>query len=312
MLYLIAFLLGLSVLTLVQLVLDSAPVRSRAVSRRLAELEHLDTDIGFSATPRRTKRQEKEQFQAVVRELGRWMESQKSDTERSGMRQRLVQAGYRSASAVPIFLALRLLLPVGLSGAAFLVLPMLGTAPNLALMVAAVGGIGGWIGPSFFLDKRIRARKYEIQSTLPDAVDLLVVCVEAGLGLNQAIVRVAEEIRFLSRVLSEEFLQTDLEIRAGAPREEAFRNLAERTQIKDLRSFVTMMIQTDRLGTSIAQALRVYSDTMRSKRQQRAEEAAAKIPVKLLLPLGILVFPTIFSVLLGPAAIQIMKMFAGM
>lgn len=309
MLYLIAFLFALSAITLVQLVFESAPTRSRKVGQRLAELEQWDVRAAVPAAQRRTRETEREQFQRAVRELGEWMANSRSEAEANGIRNRLVQAGFRQAAAMPIYLAIRFLLPVALAVLAFPALQLAGLTADLALMAAAAGGMAGWIAPSFYLDGRIRARQHEIQITLPDALDLLVICVEAGLGLNQALVRVAEEIRFISRVLSEELMQVDLEIRAGAPREEAFRNLAERTQVKDLRSFVTMLIQTDRFGTSIAQALRIHSDSLRVKRRQRAEEEAAKTPIKLLMPMGLFVFPTLFTVLLGPAAIQIMKAF---
>lgn len=313
MVYLIAFLFALSVITLVQLVIESAPTRSRAVGQRLAELERLDVHSSMDpAAQRRNREREKEELQSVVRELGEWMASQRSETATSGMRLRLVQAGFRKPSAIPTYLALRLLLPILLAATVFLALPLLGLPSEMALLAAAAAGIAGWIGPSFFLDSRIRRRQEQIQLALPDTLDLLVICVEAGLGLNQAILRVAEEIRFISGVMSEELLQVDLEIRAGTPREAAFRNLADRTQVRDLRSFVTMLIQTDRFGTSIAHALRIHADSLRTKRRQRAEEAAAKTPIKLLLPLVTCVFPTLFTVLLGPAIINISTAFQGM
>ena len=146
-----------------------------------------------------------------------------------------------------------------------------------------------------------------MQKALPDALDLLVVCVEAGLGLNQATVRVAEEIERVSPVLSEQIGLVNLEIRAGTPRDEAFRNLGHRTGVQDIKSLMAMLIQTDRFGTSIAQALRTHAETMRQKRRQRAEEAAAKTTIKLVFPLVLFIFPALFVIILGPALIQIFE-----
>jgi tight adherence protein C len=139
----------------------------------------------------------------------------------------------------------------------------------------------------------------------------MVVCVEAGLALNQAILRVSEEIGHVSPIMAEQLELVNLEIRAGTGREEALRNLADRTGVADMRSFVTMLIQTDRFGTSIAQALRTHADTMRTKRRQRAEEAAAKTTIKLVFPLVFFIFPAMFTVILVPALIQIFRTLAG-
>jgi tight adherence protein C len=165
----------------------------------------------------------------------------------------------------------------------------------------------GYVAPTIFIGGRIRRRQKEMQKALPDALDLLVVCVEAGLGLNQALVRVSEEIERLSPVLSEQFALVNLEIRAGTPRDDAFRNMGERTGLDDLKSLMAMLIQTDRFGTSIAQALRVQADTLRTKRRQRAEEAAAKTTIKLVFPLVLFIFPAMFVVILGSAMIQIFQ-----
>jgi tight adherence protein C len=146
---------------------------------------------------------------------------------------------------------------------------------------------------------------------LADALDLLVACVEAGMGLNQALVRVAEEIRNVSESLSEELAMVNLEIRAGKPRAQALRNLAERTGSEDIEALASMLIQTERFGTSVGRALRVQADTLRQKRRQRAEEAAAKTTIKLVFPLVLFVFPALFVVVLGPAVIQVLEALAG-
>jgi tight adherence protein C len=140
---------------------------------------------------------------------------------------------------------------------------------------------------------------------------MLVICVEAGLGLNQALVRVSDEVETMSPILAEELQIVNLEMRAGTPREDALRNLGERTGVMDLRALATMLIQTDRFGTSIAQALRVHSDTLRTKRRQRAEEAAAKTTIKLVPPLVFFIFPAIFVVVLGPAMLHLINELGG-
>jgi tight adherence protein C len=141
-------------------------------------------------------------------------------------------------------------------------------------------------------------------------LDMLVVCVEAGLGLNQALVRVSDEIDHVSGVMSEHLTMVNLEMRAGTPRDEALKNFAERTGLPDIRSLVSMLVQTDRFGTSVADALRVHSETMRTKRRQRAEEAAAKTTIKLVFPLVLFVFPAMFVVVIGPSALAIFRTFS--
>jgi tight adherence protein C len=154
---------------------------------------------------------------------------------------------------------------------------------------------------------RISNRKEKMQQGLPDALDLMVVCVEAGTGLDAAINRVGEEMKLSNEVLSEEFRLMSMELRAGKQRRNALKNLALRTDLEDVSSLVTLLIQTEKFGTSLAQALRVHSDSMRTKRFQKAEEIAAKLPVKLMFPLVLFIFPSIFVVILGPAAIRIFR-----
>jgi tight adherence protein C len=165
----------------------------------------------------------------------------------------------------------------------------------------------GWITPVFLVRFKKNARQKELQKALADALDLMVVCVEAGLGLNQALVRVAQEITHVSTLMSQELISVNAEIRAGAPRDEALHHLAQRTGLEDVRALVTMLIQTDRFGTSIAKALRVHSDTLRQKRRQRAEEAAAKTAIKLVFPLVLCIFPALFVVLIGPGLMLIFQ-----
>jgi len=169
----------------------------------------------------------------------------------------------------------------------------------------------GFYFPNIILSHLISSRQQKITEGLPDALDLLVVCVEAGLGLNSAIKRVADEFKHTNPILSQEFSLLNLEINAGLEREQALRNLAERTGVEDLASLCAILIQADRFGTSIATALRVQSDTMRTTRRQRLEEKAAKTPVKLVFPLILFIFPALIMVVLGPAIIQLSESFLG-
>ena len=194
--------------------------------------------------------------------------------------------------------------PVGLD--TVLVRPL-----NDALLPALFAFGAGFILPRFILNRLIANRKLRITWGLADALDLMVITMEAGLGLNAAMLRVCEELRPVHPDISKEFELANLEIRVGRERSEALRNLADRTGVEDLNSLVGMLIQADRFGTSIARAVRVYSDSLRTKRRQRAEQAAQKAAFKLLLPLGALLFPTMFIIILGPALLNISDMLGG-
>ena len=327
---LIPLLIGVAVAAVVGLVSWLVPRRSRAVERQLDELEHASAidDPGV-----RTRRQrQSQQLKAVLEFVGervsetvgegagrRARAAQAPAADLSGdprhaspLRQQLIHAGYRESSAVAIYWGAKLALTVGLGAIGFLVAQTV-TGDSVRALLAGGWGAGlGWVGPSLRVRSRARARQKDIQRALADALDLMVVCVEAGLALNQALVRVADEIRHVSTVTSDELTLVNLEIRAGVPRDEALRNLGDRTGVADLQSLVAMLIQTDRFGTSVAQALRVHSDTMRTKRRQRAEEAAAKTTIKLVFPLAFCIFPALFVVILGPALISIYRTLAGM
>jgi len=175
------------------------------------------------------------------------------------------------------------------------------------ILVSAILLVVGFYLPNLFLLVKISGRKEKIQKGLPDALDLMVVCVEAGTGLDAAIQRVGEEMKMTNSVLSDEFRLMGMELRAGKQRQEALRNLAMRTDLDDVRSLTTLLIQTDKFGTSLGQALRVHSDSMRTKRFQRAEEIAGKLPVKLIFPLVLFIFPAMLVVVLGPAAIRVYR-----
>jgi tight adherence protein C len=217
----------------------------------------------------------------------------------------LAQAGYTSDRAMSIYLGIRLGMAVALPS---LVLPWLLNQPwNKVLVLAALYLllVAGYFLPSLVLGHLIAARQKKIRESLPDALDLMVVCVEAGQGLNAAMKRVAEEMQLSDPDLAGEILQVNLEINAGAERDQALRNLAERTGVEEVSSLCNILIQSDRFGTSIAQALKVQSETLRTTRRQKLEELAAKTPVKLVFPLLLFIFPTILVVILGPAMIRI-------
>jgi len=182
--------------------------------------------------------------------------------------------------------------------------------PNLP--VALVGCALGYLVPSMLLGRLAKKRQHKIRLGLPDALDLLVVSVEAGLGLDQAIQRVGTELNFAHPDLSEELRLINLELRAGKARVDALRNFADRTGVDDVQSLVAMLVQTDKFGTSVAQSLRVHSDTVRTKRRQRAEEAAAKTGVKMVFPLVFCIFPAIWVVTIGPAVIKFIEVIVPM
>ncbi len=229
--------------------------------------------------------------------------------EKSGLRIRFMNAGLRNASAPLIYFGAKSVLAIGLPIVAYLTLAVADAIPSLngTLLVLLTAAALGYYLPNAVLSHLVMVRQREIFETFPDALDLMTVCVEAGLGIEAALSRVAGDIEHKSAVLSEELGLVGLELRAGNDRERALRNLAARAGIEEVDTWVAIMIQAERFGTSIAAALRVHSEMLRTKRRQRAEEAAAKIALKLLFPLIFCIFPSLMLVLLGPAFIQIYR-----
>ncbi len=229
--------------------------------------------------------------------------------ETSPQRQRFIHAGFRGDNAPQVFYGVKTLLTF-LLPVLFMLYSGVRSVPlenqTMMLWIFALAGAGYYL-PNAYLARRIFVRKREVFENLPDAIDLMMICVEAGLGMDAAIARVAQEIRLKSEILADEMHLVGLELRAGATRERALRNLALRTGVEEVDLLVTMLVQADRFGTSIADSLRVHADSLRTKRRQRAEEAAAKIPVKLLFPLIFCIFPSMLLVLLGPAFISIYR-----
>ncbi len=221
----------------------------------------------------------------------------------------LLYAGYRSASALRTFQVVRATCAVGLMAVPLIVSRWRGLTPAHTVLLMSLMMLAGYVLPRTVVRMKARRLQHRLRLSLPDALDLLVVCVEAGMGLNQAIVRVSEELSETHPEIAEEFRLVNLEIRAGRTRQEALRSLGERTGVDDIISLASMIIQTDRFGTSIARSLRVHSDGLRTERRQRAEEAAAKTTIKLIFPLLFCIFPSLFVTILGPAALHLMKIF---
>ena len=270
------------------------PSRTGVIDRRLEELTVGGFDLPDEPKPRMVA------FVALVKRIGEKVP--RSPKEMGSLRLRLVQAGYRREEALTFFYGIRVMFALAL----FVVFSTsVLMRPNFLL---ALGGLGvGYVLPGMVLARMAKRRQHRMRLSLPDALDLLVVSVEAGLGLDQAIQRVADELGLVHPELSEELRLVHLEMRAGTARPDALKNLANRTQLDDLSSLVTMLVQTDKFGTSVAQSLRVHSDTLRTKRRQRAEEAAAKTGAKMVFPLVFCIFPVIWVVTIGPAAIKFVQ-----
>lgn len=228
-----------------------------------------------------------------------------SATEARKLQKQLMHAGFRSPEAPIIYRAIQLAsmagFPLAVAGGCALLARPLGSA----IVYIILAFLAGFFLPRYVLGRITRNRQRDLRWGLADALDLMVISVEAGLGLNAAMMKVASELREVHSAIAIEFELANLEIRVGRERDEALRNLAERTGVDDLRSLVAMLIQTDKFGTSIAKGLRVFSDSLRTKRRQRAEQEAQKAAVKLLIPLALFLFPTLFIAILGPAALNL-------
>ena len=229
--------------------------------------------------------------------------------ESSALRRRFMNAGIRSATAPMAFFGLKTVLALGLPMLTFAALTLASAQVqgySLLLFLLGASTIGYYL-PNYILSKSIARRQREIFESFPDALDLMTVCMEAGLGTEAALNKVSEDMVHKSPTLSEELRLVNLELRAGAPRDKALRNLGIRTGVEEVEGFVSMINQADRFGTSIAQSLRVHSETVRTLRRQKAQEAAAKIPLKLLFPLIFCIFPALMLVIIGPAVIQMIR-----
>jgi tight adherence protein C len=228
----------------------------------------------------------------------------KSPKELGRLRRRLAVAGYNHPAAAVTYSLCELGLPLALAALPLLLLPF-----KFGLLFGLLSGAVGFFIPGLVIERRIRARQTQIRNGLADALDILIVCIEAGNAIDQAIVKASEELQVSHPVLAEELRLVNIETWAGKPRIEAFKNFADRTKVDDVRSLVAMLVQTDRFGTSVAQALKTYADVLRTKRRQRAEEKAAKLSVKLVFPLVFFLFPALYVVTLGPAVVNYIREF---
>jgi len=270
-----------------------------SIATRLARLTGISTPL--QSEPKFADRQ-KERVRDTLANVGKLLPS--PTTEKISRTQLLmIRAGYRSPEALLAMRGVKLIVPIGAlvvaySSGLFRINPFL-------VPIVALGF--GYLLPDMWLTWRVRSRQRRLRKALPDALDLLVICVEAGLGLDQALMKVSQDMKIAHPELSEELQLVNLEMRIGKTRIDAMRELARRTGLDDIKSLVAMLIQTERFGTSIAQSLRVYSDDMRIKRRQRAEEMSAKTSVKMVPPLVFFIFPALMVVILGPAIITIMQ-----
>jgi tight adherence protein C len=251
-------------------------------------------NVGFSD-------KQKERVRESLASIGKMVSSPKAAS--SGSELLMIRAGYRSPDAILAMKGLKVLIPVSLTALAFFT----GFYRMNPFVIFGIAVILGYLLPDLLLVWRVRARQHKLRKALPDGLDLLVICVEAGLGLDQAMMRVSQELHITHSELSEELQLVNLEMRVGKTRLDALRELGRRTGLEDIKSLVAMLIQTERFGTSIAQSLRVHSDDLRIKRRQRAEEMAAKTSVKMVPALVFFIFPALMVVILGPAVIAIMR-----
>ena len=229
----------------------------------------------------------------------------RSPEEMTRQERRLVQAGIRRKDSPVLLYGVKLGLAIAILGAT----TAAGYLQKNPILYIVLSVFMGALLPDLWLKRAIRLRKERIQFAIPDALDLTVVCVEAGLGLDQSLMRIGQEIRPIHRDFSDELRLLNLEINAGKSRVQALRNLSNRTEVDDLKALIAVLIQTDRFGTSVSQSLRVFSDSLRTKRRQRAEERAAKTTIKMIPPLVFFILPSIFVVVLGPAIIMMVKQF---
>jgi tight adherence protein C len=249
-----------------------------------------------------------EKLARVTRPISR-LAAPEEGFEHSNVKLRFANAGIRNPFAPTAFFGVKTLLTLGLPLAAFAAFTLSGGAlkGNKLLLVLLIAAAIGYYLPNYVLGKKVEKRQREIFENFPDALDLMTICVEAGLGTEAAMVRVAEDMQFKSPALADEMRLVNLELRAGGDRARALRNLSIRTGVEEVDGFVSMINQAERFGTSIAASLRIQSDLLRTRRRQKAEEAAAKIALKLLFPLIFCIFPSLMVVLMGPAMIQVYR-----
>lgn len=296
----ILFYFGIAFTIFLALALVSAPVflRPSPEAQRMLEV------VTSVRADRRTIHGREVVAEGILK-AGRALRARLGLAENVKLKKRLLEAGLRDKSTLDVFFAVQLATPVlfGFAGSFI--------NDNTAFWVFALAVVG-YMAPDFWLTKKTGQRRHKIRRSIPDCLDLLVICVDAGLGLDQALIRVSSELSMSHPQINEELVQVQLEQRAGKPRLAAWEGLAERTQIEEFKAFVSMLVQTDKFGTPILKALSQFSEEIRMKRRQHAEEAASKTKIKIIFPLVLCIFPCVFIVLLAPAILSIMTGFSAM
>jgi tight adherence protein C len=267
---------------------------------RPARHERRILDVIKSDRPDQRKISDKERAKEKILAIARAFHARIGFTGDDKLKQKFLSAGLRGGNKMDVYLTARFLVPLaGVAAGSFM-------PSNTFTWCLVFGGVG-YLLPDIWLTRLVKRRQKRIQKSIPDAIDLLVICVDAGLGLDQALLRIGQEIAVSHPELHEEFMQINLEQRAGKPRIDAWQSVADRTKLPEFASLVTMLTQTDRFGTPIVRALSRFAEEIRTRRRQRAEEAAAKTKIKILFPLVLFIFPCIFIVLIGPAILQLMR-----
>jgi tight adherence protein C len=273
-----------------------------SVKRRAAGIGKLG-DEGHGDSPRSLRHSSLKAAQRVIEYTTKHYSSDNSD-EMKVLRRRMIQAGIYEPRAVAYFFLCRTALALGLAGLVFFLAPT-AEGSSVLWMLIGMAGIGGYVAPSMYIDRRIKARKAEHQAGFPDFMDLLVVCADAGLSMEAALDRVGRELGDSYPSLTANIHMTNLEIRAGRTMSDALEHLGDRLGVEEARSFATLIQQSEELGSSVTEALRVYSDDMRHKRLSRAEEKAYSLPAKLAVPMMVCIFPVLFVVILLPVIIRL-------
>jgi tight adherence protein C len=267
--------------------------RSRATMQRVRELTHRGR--AYRRTAPSSAKASRRFFMII-----HWIRARLGLADAADLVQRLTNAGYKGPFPVDVYNTARILLPaIALCGAVFI--------PSMRLFAMIALPAAAFIAPNIVLTRLVKRRREKIRRSIPDAIDLLVICVDAGLGIDQALLRVGQELGISHPQITEELLQINREQRAGKPRIQAWADMAERSQLPDIDAFSSMLLQTERFGTPISRALSQFADTIRQKRRQAAEQMAAKTTVKIIFPLVLFIFPSMFIVLLGPAALAIIR-----
>jgi tight adherence protein C len=267
---------------------------------RPARHERRLLDVIKSDRPDQRKISDKERAKEKILAIARAFHARIGFSGDDKLKQKFLSAGLRGGNKMDVYMTARFLVPLaGIAAGSFM-------PSNTFTWCLVFGGVG-YLLPDIWLTRLVKRRQKRIQKSIPDAIDLLVICVDAGLGLDQALLRIGQEIAVSHPELHEEFMQINLEQRAGKPRIDAWQSVADRTKLPEFASLVTMLTQTDRFGTPIVRALSRFAEEIRTRRRQRAEEAAAKTKIKILFPLVLFIFPCIFIVLIGPAILQLMR-----